>query len=120
MAAVASFSAVGVPALRARTNKVSSKAPRAVAVKRNLKMVCKAENQVQKTFTAVSTAATTALISASPAFALVDERLNGDGTGKPLGVSDPSLAVVLFGVTFAVWLAYYTAGLEGDKADTEL
>lgn len=50
-----------------------------------------------------------ALIAANPAFALVDDRLNGDGTGLPLGVNDPALGWVIFGVFATVWTIWFNA-----------
>lgn len=37
----------------------------------------------------------------------VDERLNGDGTGRPLGINDPTLGFVFFGVAGTIWSLYY-------------
>merc|ERR1712232_758982 len=39
--------------------------------------------------------------------ALVDDRLGGDGTGKPLGISDPILGWVIISVLTAVWSLFY-------------
>merc|ERR1711939_951804 len=43
------------------------------------------------------------------ALALVDDRLAGEGTGKALGINDPILGWVIFGVFATVWAVYYTA-----------
>merc|ERR1712167_401993 len=48
-------------------------------------------------------------LQASPAYALIDKRLNGDGTGKPLGINDPALFWVLLGVFGLVWGLYSTS-----------
>jgi hypothetical protein len=39
----------------------------------------------------------------------VDDRLNGDGVGFPLGVSDPALGWVIGGVATLIWIAYFIA-----------
>merc|ERR1711904_159296 len=39
--------------------------------------------------------------------ALVDDRLGGDGTGKPLGISDPILGWVIISVLSAVWSLFF-------------
>ncbi|KAK9829391.1 hypothetical protein WJX72_005547 [[Myrmecia] bisecta] len=55
---------------------------------------------------------------AHPAFALVDERLNGDGTGKILGIA-ANEGFVIFGVFALIWTLYYgaTRELGGDAGD---
>eukprot|EP00877_Chromochloris_zofingiensis_P011580 jgi/Chrzof1/6676/Cz19g05110.t1_PSBW[v5.2] len=50
-----------------------------------------------------------AMVAASPAFALVDDRLNGDGVGLALGVNDPVLAWQMAGVVLVLWALYYAA-----------
>lgn len=47
-----------------------------------------------------------ATLTASPAFALVDKRLNGDGTRLPFGINDPILGWVLVAVFGAVWAVF--------------
>jgi photosystem II PsbW protein len=49
----------------------------------------------------------------------VDQRMNGDGVGLPLGVSDPALGWVILGVVTFVWTLYYTSSLGefGDEGD---
>ena len=47
-----------------------------------------------------------ATLTASPAFALVDKRLNGDGTRLPFGINDPILGWILVGVFGAVWAVF--------------
>jgi len=39
----------------------------------------------------------------------VDERLNGDGVGLPLGINDPVLGWVLLSVFLLVWGLYSTS-----------
>lgn len=45
-----------------------------------------------------------------PAFAIVDDRLNGDGTGLPLGINDGALGIVLSTIPLCVFALYYIAG----------
>lgn len=55
----------------------------------------------------------TSLIAAAqtlPALAIVDDRLNGDGTGLPLGINDGSLGIILATVPLAVFSLYFIAG----------
>ena len=59
-------------------------------------------------------AAVMALVQASPALALVDERLNGDGTGKTLGVDNPLEAFVFIGTFGTIWALYSLASGSGD------
>ena len=47
----------------------------------------------------------------------VDDRLNGDGTGKILGINDPALFWVIAGVFTTVWSIYYLAGRDIDGGD---
>ena len=39
----------------------------------------------------------------------VDERLNGDGTGKPLGVNDEQLVFAMVGVFTLVWSLWFSS-----------
>ena len=48
----------------------------------------------------------------------MDERLNGDGAGIPLGVNDPTLAFVIVGVFGLVW-ALYASGAKGFGGQNE-
>ena len=58
---------------------------------------------------AVLSAAATSLASqALPALAVVDERLNGDGTGLIFGVNDESLGFILLLVPTLIFGLYYT------------
>lgn len=45
-----------------------------------------------------------------PAFAIVDDRLNGDGTGLPLGINDGALGIILATVPLAIFGLYFVAG----------
>ena len=40
----------------------------------------------------------------------VDDRLNGDGTGLPLGINDGALGIVLGAVPLGIFALYFTAG----------
>ncbi|KAF8388172.1 hypothetical protein HHK36_026838 [Tetracentron sinense] len=53
---------------------------------------------------------------ASPAIALVDERLSTEGTGLPFGLSNNILGWILFGVFALIWSLYfvYTSSLDED------
>merc|ERR1712216_1102974 len=102
MQAVASFNAVGLPAL-ARNTRVQK---RTAAVK-----------AAPEKKAAVASAVTA--LTASPAFALVDERLNGDGVGYPLGISDPTFFWVIAGVFTLVWALFYTSSVGGGESDED-
>merc|ERR1712216_742752 len=112
MQAVASFNAVGLPAL-ARNTRVQKRtaavkaAPVRVAVRKTA-VVCKASSEKKA-----------AVASAAPAFALVDERLNGDGVGYPLGISDPTFFWVIAGVFTLVWALFYTSSVGGGESDED-
>merc|ERR1711970_558790 len=47
-----------------------------------------------------------AVAKPNKAFALVDKRLNGDGTRLPFGINDPILGWVLVAVFGAVWAVF--------------
>ncbi len=50
----------------------------------------------------------------------MDDRLNGDGTGKPFGVNDPALGWAIFGVASLMWTLWYTSQKDlGDFEDPE-
>jgi len=72
----------------------------------------------KRDFAAVA-AAVTALVQAHPALALVDERLNGDGTGKVLGVDNSAEAFAFIFVFGLIWALYYNSqkDLGGDSTD---
>ena len=54
---------------------------------------------------------------ASPAFALVDERLSTEGTGLSLGISNNLLGWILLGVFGLIWALFfvYTSSLDEDE-----
>lgn len=50
----------------------------------------------------------------------VDDRLNGDGVGYPLGISDPALGWVFVGVASLLWILYFIAQKDfGDFEDKD-
>lgn len=44
----------------------------------------------------------------------VDDRLNGDGTGLPLGINDGALGIILATVPLAIFSLYFIAGKRDD------
>ena len=80
----------------------------------------------QKKSASISTAIVTAFAPVLPAMAIVsssifiltsnfdffqvDERLNGDGAGLPLGINDGAIGIVLGTVPLAVFSFYFIAG----------
>ena len=81
---------------------------------------CNASLQQQAKKAAAAIAAAPALLAASPAFAIVDERLNGDGTGLPFGVNDPTLGWVIVGVAGLVWAIFFNGQKDfGDFEDPD-
>jgi photosystem II PsbW protein len=75
--------------------------------------------RIQSIKNKVATAAITlpAMIVASPAFALVDDRLNGDGTGKVLGINDPAVGFAILGVFLTIWSLWFNG--QKDLGDFE-
>jgi len=83
---------------------------------------CQASLKVQELAkkAAAAVAAAPVLLASSPAFALVDDRLNGDGTGLPLGINDPALGFIFVGVLGTIWALYFNAQKDfGDFEDDE-
>lgn len=62
-------------------------------------------------------AAASAMTAASPAMALVDERMSTEGTGLSLGLSNNLLGWILLGVFGLIWSLYtvYTSTLDEDE-----
>lgn len=62
-------------------------------------------------------AAASAMTAASPALALVDERMSTEGTGLSLGLSNNLLGWILLGVFGLIWSLYtvYTSTLDEDE-----
>jgi photosystem II PsbW protein len=52
--------------------------------------------------------------------AQVDDRLNGDGTGKPFGVNDPALGWAIVGVGALMWTLWFNGQKDlGDFEDPD-
>ncbi|KAG1660908.1 hypothetical protein FOA52_007948 [Chlamydomonas sp. UWO 241] len=61
-----------------------------------------------------------AAMVAHPAFALVDERMNGDGTGLPFGINNGALGLAMIGVFGLIWSQWYAAQKDlGDFEDKD-
>lgn len=84
-------------------------------------MVCQAAKEEKSTGAAIKSAVISGAValSASPAFALVDDRMSTEGTGRMLGVNDPVLGWVIFGVFTTIWALYFVGqkDLGGDEDD---
>jgi len=59
-----------------------------------------------------STALIGQMMKGCEALALVDDRLGGEGTGKILGINDPTLGVVIFFTFGLIWVLYATSTKE--------
>merc|ERR1712216_1078611 len=80
--------------------------PKAMFLIRNYSMV---RDLVKKLHFGLNCFTVGLLSNGSFCYGLVDNRLGGDGTGKPFGISDPKLAlVVLFVFTF-IWSIFFSA-----------
>ena len=82
------------------------------------RVVCSVERKERNVAPQIAAASAMASVAISfPALAVVDERLGGEGTGQVLGLSDPALGWIFFGVITLVWALYFvfSQGLpEGD------
>mmetsp|Transcript_29086 Transcript_29086/g.69488 ORF Transcript_29086/g.69488 Transcript_29086/m.69488 type:complete len:123 (-) Transcript_29086:66-434(-) len=109
MQAVASNSVRGVSLSRGLVRRNSTAAPRAAA-----RVVCHAQlpEKVNKAAAAAMVAVSSTV--AHPAFALVDQRLGGEGTGKALGINDSVLGWIILGVFTLVWTQFYSAQKDVD------
>jgi photosystem II PsbW protein len=65
---------------------------------------------IQKKSAAISATILATTAPVLPALAIVDDRLNGDGTGLPLGINDGALGIVLGVVPLGIFALYFTAG----------
>lgn len=120
---MSAINAVTLPTLSSRVvsrrGATHKSASRPLCAKHERKsLVCRAGPK--EAVAAVSAATTSALVAASPALAVVDERLNGDGTALALGVNDPVIGWAMLGVFTTIWGLYYAAGLEEDKQDAQI
>ncbi|RID40423.1 hypothetical protein BRARA_J00467 [Brassica rapa] len=75
----------------------------------------KKEKNSTQVFSAVGVMLT-AVMSSSPAMALVDERMSTEGTGLPFGLSNNLLGWILLGVFGLIWAVYfnYVSSLDED------
>ncbi|KAF8663870.1 hypothetical protein HU200_055205 [Digitaria exilis] len=107
-AAIARPNALGLPQLRARSERV-----RCSYSKGDGKSVVSAKGAGASLLAAAG--AVTA--SAGPALALVDERMSTEGTGLSLGLSNNLLGWILLGVFGLIWSLYtvYTSDLDEDE-----
>eukprot|EP00197_Chlamydomonas_leiostraca_P010356 CAMPEP_0202861714 /NCGR_PEP_ID=MMETSP1391-20130828/3007_1 /ASSEMBLY_ACC=CAM_ASM_000867 /TAXON_ID=1034604 /ORGANISM="Chlamydomonas leiostraca, Strain SAG 11-49" /LENGTH=120 /DNA_ID=CAMNT_0049541143 /DNA_START=45 /DNA_END=407 /DNA_ORIENTATION=+ len=109
-------------ASRVSAKRVAAVPARRVAVAaRPLRVVCQAQRpaEIVKKAAAAMTVLP-ALVAAHPAFALVDERLNGDGTGKPFGINDSILGFVIVGVLTTIWAIWFNGQKDlGDFEDPD-
>merc|ERR1711902_285486 len=120
---MSSINAVALPSLStrivSRRGATQKSAARPLCAKNERKsLICRAGPK--EAIAAVTTATTSALVAASPALAVVDERMNGDGTALSLGVNDPIVGWAMLGVFTTIWGLYYAAGMENDKQDAQL
>nr|AWA44965.1 hypothetical protein SO47K18_000003 [Saccharum officinarum] len=102
-AAIARPNALGLPQLRARSERVRcSYAKNAAAV------------SAKAAGASLLGAAGAVTASAGPALALVDERMSTEGTGLSLGLSNNLLGWILLGVFGLIWSLYtiYTSDLD--------
>ncbi|GBF94555.1 photosystem II reaction center W chloroplastic-like [Raphidocelis subcapitata] len=107
-------------ATKAQTSVAARASLRAVAPRVRGAVRCTASLQQQAKKAAAAVVAAPALLAASPAFAIVDERLNGDGTGLPFGVNDPALGWVIVGVAGLVWALFFNSQKDfGDFEDPD-
>nr|Q9SPI9.1 RecName: Full=Photosystem II reaction center W protein, chloroplastic; AltName: Full=PSII 6.1 kDa protein; Flags: Precursor [Chlamydomonas reinhardtii]6KAC_W Chain W, Photosystem II reaction center W protein, chloroplastic [Chlamydomonas reinhardtii]6KAC_w Chain w, Photosystem II reaction center W protein, chloroplastic [Chlamydomonas reinhardtii]6KAD_W Chain W, Photosystem II reaction center W protein, chloroplastic [Chlamydomonas reinhardtii]6KAD_w Chain w, Photosystem II reaction center W len=108
-------------ALSARAPRVAAKPVSRSGARSAVTVVCKAttvRSEVAKKVAMLSTLPAT--LAAHPAFALVDERMNGDGTGRPFGVNDPVLGWVLLGVFGTMWAIWFIGQKDlGDFEDAD-
>uniref|UniRef100_A0A0A9DAD7 PSII 6.1 kDa protein n=1 Tax=Arundo donax TaxID=35708 RepID=A0A0A9DAD7_ARUDO len=97
--------AVGLPQLSVRAQKVRCGA------------YSKQQNGNGKAPSAPALLAAASAMTASPAMALVDERMSTEGTGLSLGLSNNLLGWILLGVFGLIWSLYtvYTSTLDEDE-----
>jgi photosystem II PsbW protein len=100
----------------------SSGVARAPKLNRSLRRVVRA--QASKNTSAVQKLVATAvalpaLLASSPALAVVDDRLYGDGVGLPFGVNEPVLGWAMFGVFSLVWIVWYNSQKDFGDFDDE-
>merc|ERR1712066_1228075 len=72
----------------------------------------KIRSRFELTKLAYTLPAIASIVNSYPALALVDDRLNGDGTGKALGINDPAVGWAIFLAFAAVWSFFYISTKE--------
>ncbi|KAG7673425.1 hypothetical protein Ndes2526B_g03131 [Nannochloris sp. 'desiccata'] len=81
-------------------------------------VVCRAQQQSVFSKAAAAGVSVPALLAAHPAFALVDERMAGEGTGKIFGINDGALFWNMLAIFSSVWAVYYLSQKDLDGGDT--
>ncbi|GMH37124.1 hypothetical protein BSKO_04997 [Bryopsis sp. KO-2023] len=112
MASAMASSTIMGTSLAQKVNRTASKPAARLVVRASLK------KNVQKLVAAGMSAPV--ILASHPAFAaVVEERLNGDGTGRALGINDSALGLALVGTFTLVWALYYNSQKElgGDEND---
>lgn len=106
-------------AARQSSRVAAARTTRSVRVAK-LNVVAKATPQEFAKKAALAASTLPAMLVSHPAFALVDERMNGDGTGRPLGINDGVLGWTMAGVFGLIWTSWYLSQRElGDFEDTD-
>jgi photosystem II PsbW protein len=82
-------------------------------------VVCQAHNKDVFAKAAAAGVSVPALLAAHPAFALVDERLATEGTGKIFGINDGGLFWNMLAIFTTVWAVFYLSqrDLGGDDGE---
>ncbi|CAL4947180.1 unnamed protein product [Urochloa decumbens] len=109
-AAIARPNALGLPQLRARSERVRC------SYSKDAKNAA-APVSAKGAGASLLAAAGAVAASAGPALALVDERMSTEGTGLSLGLSNNLLGWILLGVFGLIWSLYtvYTSDLDEDE-----
>eukprot|EP01023_Acetabularia_acetabulum_P034084 TRINITY_DN31_c1_g1_i1.p2 TRINITY_DN31_c1_g1~~TRINITY_DN31_c1_g1_i1.p2 ORF type:complete len:122 (-),score=32.42 TRINITY_DN31_c1_g1_i1:196-561(-) len=115
MISAVNFSAVRSPVLPVRSFTVARKV---TVASLNTKPTQTTQNVAKQTLGSALVAAPL-LSAALPALAIVDERLNGDGTGLIFGFNDAALFWVVLGTFSLIWVLYFISqpDLGGDEDD---
>lgn len=82
-------------------------------------VVCQAQNNNMMAKAAAAGVSVPALLAAHPAFALVDDRMATEGTGKIFGINDGGIFWNMLAVFTTIWAVYYlsTKDLGGDDGE---
>ncbi|TVU20658.1 hypothetical protein EJB05_36876 [Eragrostis curvula] len=115
---MATISAAGATVLVARTTmaKISQSQRLPELRARAEKVRCGYSSKKVASSAPASLLAAASAMTASPAMALVDERMSTEGTGLSLGLSNNLLGWILLGVFGLIWSLYtvYTSTLDED------